>query len=260
MPAGRARKRFGQHFLHDPGVIRRIVEAIGPAEGQAILEIGPGRGAITEALIAAGTALTAVEIDRDLAAELAAKHGERLKLITTDILRFDLQSLPVRPVRVVGNLPYNISTPVLFHLLAQLDHIEAMVFMLQREVAERLAAAPDNKTYGRLTVNMQLSCNVQYLFTVPPGAFNPPPKVTSAVVVLRPRPMRPTPEVQRTLNKLLVQAFARRRKRVSNAMAGFLDAADFITLDLDPGLRPENLAPEDYLRCAEFITGQPEPT
>lgn len=259
MPADRARKRFGQHFLHDPGVIRRIVEAIDPGPGRAILEIGPGRGAITEALVASGAALTAVEIDRDLAAGLTATYGEQLRLVTADILDFRLDSLPTRPVRVVGNLPYNISTPVLFHLMAQLDQIEVMVFMLQREVAERIAAEPDNKTYGRLTVNMQLSCDVRYLFTVPRGAFNPPPKVTSAVVALTPKPTRPAPEVRGVLDKLLVQAFSRRRKRISNALAGYLDAADFPALDLDPGLRPENLAPADFLRCAELIS-QREPS
>ncbi len=247
---GKPRKRFGQHFLHDPGVIRRIIEAISPAPGQAILEIGPGQGAITEGLIAAGSDLTAVEIDRDLATALALRFEDRLRVVCTDILEFKLNTLANCPLSVVGNLPYNISTPVIFHLLAQLDQIGTMVFMLQREVAERLAALPGNKTYGRLTVNVQLNCNIEYLFTVARGAFNPPPKVTSAVVALTPRSGRPSTEACGVLDQLLLQAFARRRKTIRNAFSGLLNADDLAELGLDPRVRPENLTPDDFLRCA----------
>ena len=249
MPAVRARKRFGQHFLHDPSVIRRIVAAIAPEPGQRVLEIGPGRGAITRGLIAAGATLTAVEIDRDLAAALENEYGDRLDLITGDVLDLTLANLG-QPLRVVGNLPYNISTPVLFHLFDQLDCVETMVFMLQREVADRLAALPNNKTYGRLTVSAQLRCDIRSLFTVPSGAFTPPPAVVSSVVSLTPRPDRPGQATFRALDGLLTQAFGKRRKTLTNALAGCLDTADLEALQIDASLRPENLAPEDFLRCA----------
>ena len=249
MPAVRARKRFGQHFLHDAGVIRRIVAAAAPQPGQAVLEIGPGRGAITRGLIEAGASLTVVEIDRDLAATLATEFGQHLNLITGDVLDLDLAALP-QPIRVVGNLPYNISTPVLFHLFAQIDRIDTMLFMLQKEVADRLAAPHGNKTYGRLSVTAQLRCDVRSLFNVPPGAFAPPPAVMSSVVYLAPRADRPAQPIFDALDTVLVRAFGKRRKTLSNALADCLDGSDFETLGINPRLRPENLTPDDFLRCA----------
>jgi 16S rRNA (adenine1518-N6/adenine1519-N6)-dimethyltransferase len=237
------RKRFGQHFLHDPGVIRRIVEAIAPAPQDVIVEIGPGEGALTRALLARAPRVEAIEIDRDLAATLSA---EGIKVHVADALAYDFTTFP-QDVRIVGNLPYNISTPLLFHLLDAADRVRDLHFMLQLEVVERMVAMPSTPEYGRLSVMLQARFRMHKLFRVAPGAFRPPPKVDSAVV--RMVPLRtPLGCDARVFERVVREAFSARRKTLRNALA--LRAEDYAALALDPKLRPENLSPQDYVRIA----------
>jgi len=220
------RKRFGQHFLHDPGVIRRILFAVAPAPGQRLVEIGPGRGAITGGLLTAAGRLEVVELDRDLIEPLACLCGDLGDLVihNADALRFDLCALyPGERLRLVGNLPYNISTPLLFRFLAQADCIEDMHLMLQKEVGERICAAPGSRVYGRLSVMVQVYCRAEVLFRIGPGAFLPAPKVDS--VLLRLTPLRPLPVPVRDpafLARLVAQAFSQRRKTLRNSLKGLI--------------------------------------
>jgi 16S rRNA (adenine1518-N6/adenine1519-N6)-dimethyltransferase len=233
----RPRKRFGQHFLHDPRVLARIVEAINPAADDFIVEIGPGDGALTKPLLERLSALHVIEVDRDLAANLKDK---RLNVYTADALEFDFAQFPAG-MRIVGNLPYNISTPLLFHLARYAGRVRDMHFMLQREVVERMVAAPSTPEYGRLSVALQARFGMKKLFNVSKGAFRPPPKVESAVVRLLP--------LEKPLSvdeNLLRKAFSARRKTLRNALPGI----DFAALGINPGLRPENLSPEDYARLS----------
>jgi 16S rRNA (adenine1518-N6/adenine1519-N6)-dimethyltransferase len=247
------RKRFGQHFLHDPGVLKRIVDAVAPAPDDAIVEIGPGEGALTRPLLERIGRLTTIEIDRDLAARLAQEFpSERLAVVCADVLDFDFSALPAR-LRVVGNLPYNISTPVLFHLARFADRLRDMHFMLQLEVVRRMVARHSTPDYGRLSVMLQTRFRMQKLFNVAPGAFRPPPKVESAVVRLVPLPEKPDWD-QALLEKVVRQAFSARRKTLRNALP--LEASDYEALALDPKLRPENLSPADYLRVTRRITSR----
>jgi 16S rRNA (adenine1518-N6/adenine1519-N6)-dimethyltransferase len=254
----RARKRFGQNFLHDPGVIRRIVAAIRPQPGQQLLEIGPGRGALTGALLERGCRLHTVELDRDLVPLLQQQFGSNplFSLQQGDALALDLGTLGFgAPVRVVGNLPYNISTPLIFHLLSQAERIADMHFMLQREVVERLAAGPGSKTHGRLGIMAQYFCAVEPLFEVPPGAFSPAPKVQSAVVRLTPHTVLPHPARSlATLQQVVRTAFNQRRKTLRNALQGLLDGEGLRALAIDPGARPETLPLSDYVRIADALT------
>ena len=245
------RKRFGQHFLHDPYFLGRIVESIAPQAGDALVEIGPGEGALTRPLLERLPQLTAIEIDRDLAAALAAEFPpERLNVIVADALDFDFATLPAC-LRVVGNLPYNVSTPLLFHLARFADRVRDMHFMLQLEVVDRMGAAHSTPDYGRLSVMLQRRFRVERLFRVPPGAFRPPPKVESAVVRLTPLPASEIPEVDEKLFAVVVaRAFGARRKTLRNALATLIDAAGLERLGVDPGLRPENVPPADYIRIA----------
>ncbi|MGH8705293.1 MAG: 16S rRNA (adenine(1518)-N(6)/adenine(1519)-N(6))-dimethyltransferase RsmA [Burkholderiales bacterium] len=254
-PAGRQvrpRKRFGQHFLHDRGILERIVEAIAPAPGDPILEIGPGEGALTRPLLGRAGRLTAIEIDRDLAARLAAEHpADRLTLIRADALEFDFDALPPG-MRLVGNLPYNISTPLLFRLAECAERARDLHFMLQLEVVDRMVARPSTPEYGRLSVMLQTRFRMQKLFRVPRGAFRPPPKVESAMVRMVPLAADELPQVDRAVFAAIVRrAFSARRKTLRNALA--LDPEDYAALRLDPKLRPENLSPEDYVRVARRI-------
>jgi 16S rRNA (adenine1518-N6/adenine1519-N6)-dimethyltransferase len=244
------RKRFGQHFLHDPGVLKRIVEAIDPAPGDAIVEIGPGEGALTRPLLERIAHLTAIEIDRDLAARLAQEFpSERLSVLSADVLDFDFSALPAG-LRVVGNLPYNISTPILFHLARHAGRVRDMHFMLQREVVQRMVAQHSTPDYGRLSVMLQTRFKMQKLFNVAPGAFRPPPKVDSAVVRLVPIAQQPDWD-EAVLEKIVREAFSARRKTLRNALP--LDARDYEELGIDPKLRPENLSPPDYVRIARHM-------
>lgn len=255
MSGHRPRRRFGQHFLHDPAVIGRIVAAVAPAAGDALIEIGPGQGVLTRPLLAAGVELDAIEIDRDLAAGLetvAGAAGGRLRVHNTDALKTDLCALaPGRTVRVVGNLPYNISTPLLFHLMAQRSCIRDMHFMLQREVVDRMVATPGSGTYGRLSVMIQYYCDVERLFSIGAGAFRPAPRVESAFVRLGPHPRPPVDAGDETaLAQVVRRAFSARRKTLRNALKGMLDAVDFEATGIDPGLRPEQIDLAGFARLA----------
>ncbi|HEY8069061.1 MAG TPA: 16S rRNA (adenine(1518)-N(6)/adenine(1519)-N(6))-dimethyltransferase RsmA [Burkholderiales bacterium] len=241
------RKRFGQHFLHDQGVLKRIVDAVNPAAGEAIVEIGPGEGALTRLLLDRLDRLDAIEIDRDLARRLGEEFPEeRLKIICADVLDHDFSSFPAG-VRIVGNLPYNISTPILFHLSRHADRVRDMHFMLQLEVVERMVAKPSTAEYGRLSVMLQTRFDMKKLFRVAPGAFRPPPKVDSAVVRLVPLREKPACD-EAVLEKVVREAFSARRKTLRNALP--LTAQDFSALQIDSQLRPENLSPADYVRIS----------
>lgn len=254
------RKRFGQHFLHDPWVLSRIVDAIAPQAGDALVEIGPGEGALTRPLLARIPSLTAVEIDRDLAAALVAEFPpERLQVIVADALDYDFSALPTG-LRVVGNLPYNVSTPLLFHLAAFADRVRDMHFMLQLEVVDRMAASHSTPAYGRLSVMLQRRFRIQRLFKVAPGAFRPPPKVESAVVRLTPLPAAEVvPLDERLFGTVVTRAFGARRKTLRNALISLIDAEGLSALGIDPGLRPENVSPEDYIRIAIDIASRAAP-
>lgn len=254
-----AKKRFGQHFLRDSSVVTRIVSAFAPARDDTVVEIGPGRGALTHALLPRLARLHAIEFDRDLIAPLTAQCANlgNLQLLNADALAFDFCTLAPAPphrVRVIGNLPYNISTPLLFHLFAQLDCVGDMLFMLQKEVVARLAAAPGGKDYGRLSVMTQAVCAVEALFDVPPMAFVPPPKVNSAVVRLTPHRVPPCACAQsRAFADVVRLAFAQRRKTLRNNLRTVLADAVLLKLDIDPNRRAETLTLAEFCRLAEAL-------
>lgn len=250
------RKRFGQHFLRDEQIISRIVSVLNIQRQDQLVEIGPGQGALTDHLIQTDANLTAVEIDRDLAAHLKEKyHQPHFKLIEADALKFDFGGL-TGPMRLIGNLPYNISTPILFHLLKYKDHIGDMHFMLQKEVINRMIAAPDQKAYGRLSVMVQYHCDAKSLFNIPPQAFSPPPKVQSAFIRLVPYPAAKNPygDVDlKSFENVVRSAFSLRRKTIHNSLKPYLCNADFEQLNLDPNLRPENLKVQDFVNIANYV-------
>ena len=250
----RARKRFGQNFLHDPGVIQRIIQAIGPRPGEKLVEIGPGQGAITLPLLEACHHLDVVELDRDLIAPLALKASGIGELVIhqNDALQFDFSSLADgRRLRIVGNLPYNISTPLLFHLLSQSGSIQDMHFMLQKEVVDRMAAGPGCNDYGRLSVMIQYHCRVQPLFRIGPGAFNPAPRVDSAFVRLTPGAELPvTVSDYDQFKNLVRQAFSQRRKTLRNTLKTLLSENAIRAAGVDPAVRPENVTIEQYAALA----------
>ena len=250
-----ARKRFGQNFLHDPAVIDRIVRAVNPQPGDRIVEIGPGLGAITEPLLDAAGRLDVIELDRDLAARLQEHYADRpLTLHTADALKFDFRQLPEagEKLRIVGNLPYNISTPLLFHLMTQLDCIRDIHCMLQKEIVDRLAAIPNTHDYGRLSVMIQYHCQVTPLFTVGPGAFKPSPKVDSSVVRLTPHSEPPVRVNDFALfSQLVTQAFNQRRKTIRNGLKQYLSAEEIEAVGIDPSARPETLDLGAFARLAD---------
>ena len=251
------RKRFGQHFLHDQGILRRIVESISAKPGEHIVEIGPGEGAMTLPLLRAAGKLTAIELDRDLIEPLREKArgiGE-IDIINADVLTVDLSSLANgAPLRVVGNLPYNISTPILFHCIEHAASIADMHFMLQKEVVDRMAAAPGSKVYGRLSVMLQFRCSVEPLLDVPPGAFRPPPKVDSAVVRLAPFSAASLPGVDTAVLANVVRAaFGQRRKTLSNALRDVAPAADLEACGIDARARAEQVPVADFVRLAQHL-------
>jgi len=245
------RKRFGQHFLHDPGVIRRIVDAVAPVAGERVVEVGPGRGALTWGLLQKAGLLDVIEIDRDLAQSLMADPRAKtgLRMHVENVLDTDFERLRGvgKPLRIVGNLPYNISTPLLFRLLTQRAAISDMHFMLQKEVVDRMAAQPGSKQYGRLTVMLAAVAEVEGLFDVGPGAFKPAPKVWSAVVRLRPT-VKPRFDIGNdgVLRTLVTAAFSHRRKTLRNGLKGLLTAQQIETCGIDPQLRPETLTPAQF--------------
>jgi 16S rRNA (adenine1518-N6/adenine1519-N6)-dimethyltransferase len=248
------RKRYGQHFLVDSGIVNRIIAAVAPASDHVVVEIGPGQGALTGLLAARSAHLHLIEIDRDLAAALTDRYGgSHVSVHVGDALEFDYGSLPPR-LRLVGNLPYNISTPILFRLATFAERIDDAHFMLQREVVERMAAAPSTPQYGRLSVMIQYRFAIDKLFGVPPGAFRPAPKVDSAMVRMVPKPAQELNAAsERVLREVVTAAFTKRRKTLRNALAGIAGADALSALGIDPGLRPENLAVDDYVAIANFV-------
>ena len=252
-----ARKRFGQNFLHDPGVIEQIIRAINPKPDDAIVEIGPGLGALTEEILAVNPRLQVVELDRDLIPVLRTKffNYPEFRIHEADALKFDFSELMVdRPLRIIGNLPYNISTPLIFHLLAQADVVQDMHFMLQKEVVQRMAAVPGDNNYGRLGIMTQYFCRVQPLFEVGSGAFRPAPKVDSAIVRLVPHRTLPhTAKDLATLQAVVRTAFNARRKTLRKALGGMVSVAQLQNLGINDGLRPENLALKDYVAIADLL-------
>lgn len=257
-PAGhQARKRFGQNFLHDAGVIERIVRAIGPGPEDAVVEIGPGLGALTEELLGVVPDLQVLELDRDLIPILRTKFFNHpgLRIHQGDALQFDFRSLyQDRPLRVVGNLPYNISTPLIFRLLEQAEVIADMHFMLQKEVVDRLAAEPGNKDWGRLSIMTQYRCQVQPLFKVGPGAFKPQPKVDSAIVRLIPHQQLPHPAQDEKLLATVVRtAFNARRKTLRKGLQTLVSDEQWERIGLDNRLRPEQLSLADFVLLSDKL-------
>ena len=255
MARHRARKRFGQHFLSDPGVVDAIVRAISPGDDDIIVEIGPGQGAITDPLARSAGHLHLVELDRDLVAQLRSKYEARdnVTVHEGDALKFDFGALGDR-LRIVGNLPYNISTPLLFHLLRYRDRVIDMHFMLQKEVVERMAAQPGSKAYGRLGIMLGCHLRVESLFDVPPAAFDPPPDVNSAVVRLDPLPPGTyVIEDEAGLSSLVATAFMQRRKTLRNALRSEATTDDLEAVGIDPGLRPEQVSIDQYVALSNYL-------
>ncbi|MDB5985096.1 MAG: rRNA ((1518)-N(6)/adenine(1519)-N(6))- dimethyltransferase RsmA [Nevskia sp.] len=249
-----ARKRFGQHFLHDPYVIERILRALHAAPDDLLVEIGPGLGALTEPLLRQVKQLHVVEIDRDVIPHLRSVCGDdaKLEIHLADALEFNFGELASagRALRLVGNLPYNISTPLLFHLLGFAPQVRDMHFMLQKEVVDRLTAAPGGKDYGRLTATVAARASADALFDVGPGAFRPPPKVVSSVVRITPRPAPFAISDLVVYDRLVTAAFSQRRKTLTNSLRGLLSAAAITECGIDPGARAEVLSPADFALLA----------
>lgn len=258
------RKRFGQNFLQDPGIIDQIVHAIHPQADDLMVEIGPGLGALTEHLVDQVGQLAVVELDRDLIPNLRISFATRknFHIYEGDALKFDYRRIPSdlcaeqeneRKMRIVGNLPYNISTPLLFHLIEYQSQISDMHFMLQKEVVDRMAAGVGDNAYGRLGIMIQYFCRVEPLFLVPPSAFNPPPKVDSAIVRLVPHETPPvTTRCTKSLNRIVTAAFNQRRKTVRNALKSFADDALLEAAGIDPEVRPEQVSLAQYARLTDL--------
>ncbi len=253
-----AKKRFGQNFLHNEAVISSIVDAINPEPGENLVEIGPGLGALTEPVIERAGKLSVIELDRDLAHRL--RHhpflAPHLTIHETDALKFDFSQLVSdgQALRIFGNLPYNISTPLIFHLLTFHHNVQDMHFMLQKEVVERMAASPNSKTYGRLSIMTQYQCQVIPVMEIGPEAFKPAPKVDSAIVRLVPHTKVENPVKDiRALNRVCLTAFNQRRKTIRNSFKKLIHVEQLVALGLDPTLRPENLSVDDYIMLANFI-------
>ena len=254
-----AKKRFGQNFLTDQAIISSLIEAINPLQNQTIVEIGPGLGALTKPLLKKINHLHVVEIDRDIVSWMQNEYAKTAVTIhNVDALKFEFAQLvnnkPDENLRVVGNLPYNISTPILFHLLDNVSHITDMHFMLQKEVVERMVAQPSTPAYGRLSVMLQYHLVMEYLFTVPPEAFEPAPKVESAFVRCIPHAIKP--EIANDFNlfaKVVLAAFGQRRKTIRNTLKDFLNDSDFAHLKISSQLRAENLSVKDYVFISNYI-------
>ncbi len=255
MPGHRARKRFGQHFLTDPGVVDAILRAVHATKDDIVVEIGPGQGAITAALAATAGHLHAVELDRNLAARLRRQYEDspNVTIHEADALAFDFSSLGER-LRIVGNLPYNISTPLLFHLLKIRDRIIDMHFMLQKEVVDRMAAAPGSKTYGRLGIMLGCHMNIESLFDVEQSAFDPPPAVMSSVVRLDPLPPG-TFDIadEKLLSMIVTSAFMKRRKTIRNSLKDIVPIDALEAVGIDSGLRPEQISISKYIELSNHL-------
>ncbi len=254
----RPRKRFGQNFLHDQQVIERIVASIAPLPTDLLLEIGPGQAALTTPLVASGAELHVLEIDRNLVAQLENKfaHTSNITIHSCDALRLDFSEITGgRPFRLIGNLPYNISTPLIFHLLRWHELVTDMHFMLQKEVVDRMASGPGSKAYGRLSVMTQFRCKVTPLFDVQPKSFTPPPRVCSSVVRLQPLP---TPAFEpgpgKSLEQVVAAAFSQRRKTLRNSLRSLLNAEQILTAGIDPGQRAEQLSLSQFAALARALS------
>ncbi len=258
MAGHRARKRFGQHFLTDPGVVNAILHSVHATEDDVIVEIGPGQGAITSALAASAGHLHAVELDRDLVARLQRQYdgNTAVTIHEADALAFDFSTLGDR-LRIVGNLPYNISTPLLFHLLNFREQILDMHFMLQKEVVDRMAAGPGSKTYGRLGIMLGCHLNIESLFEVDKAAFDPPPEVTSAVVRLDPLPASTYDINDASLfSSIVTSAFMKRRKTIRNSLKDHVEISDLEAAGIDPGLRPEQISIAKYVELSNHLSSR----
>lgn len=251
----KARKRFGQHFLSDEGIIDRIVAAVAPQTGDHLVEIGPGRAALTQPLYAACRNLTLIELDRDLVPFLRAGFAQA-NIVSADVLDVTLRDHATPPLRVVGNLPYNISSPLILKLLTQLDDIRDMHFMLQKEMAARMGATPGGKAWGRLSVQVQYHCEVEYLFDVPPDAFSPPPRVDSAVLRLVPRKTKLPLNDAACLDVVLRTVFAGRRKRLANSLKSLDMQWQWQTLSVSADARAEQVTLEDFVNLANQLAEQ----
>ncbi len=253
----KTKKRFGQHFLHDQNIIQKIINSVSLNANQTLIEIGPGQGALTMPLLDKFKHLTAIELDRDLIAPLtrqAQRHGN-LTLINEDILNIDFNTtFASQRLSIVGNLPYNISTPLLFHLLDSSNMISAMTFMLQQEVAHRITANTGHKNYGRLSIMMQYYCQASYLFHVPPESFSPPPKVDSAVIHLVPH-KQPDPSLKdkNLLDRLVKTAFSQRRKTIRNSLSTLVSPEQFEHSGINPKLRAENLSLKQFITLSNTV-------
>ena len=250
----RARKRFGQHFLHDQNIIDLILRAINPLPGDNLVEIGPGQGALTYPLLQRCRDMIAIELDRDLVPVLQreSKRYGNLEVINADILEFNLASLGKdKKFRLLGNLPYNISTPLMFHVLESISQIEDMHFMVQKEVGLRIVAGPGNNNYGRLSVMLQYRCECQYLFDVGPGSFSPPPRVDSAVVRMTPL-TKPVYDIgnEKIFSAIVQAAFGQRRKTISNSLRSRVSRESISACGIDPSLRAENLTIGDFAKLS----------
>lgn len=252
-----AKKRFGQNFLTDQSIIHSLIDAINPLPNQVIVEIGPGLGALTKPLLKKIQHLHVVEIDRDIVSWMQKEYAhDAITIHNVDALKFDFAQLGSR-LRVTGNLPYNISTPILFHLLDNLAYISDMHFMLQKEVVERMVAQPSTPAYGRLSVMLQYHLAMEYLITVPPEAFDPAPKVESAFVRCVPHITKPFVADDVTLfAQLVLAAFGQRRKTIRNTLKDFLSDEDFTQLSIDSQLRAENLSVKDYVHICNYISNR----
>lgn len=256
-PGPRAKKRYGQHFLRDPNVIGGILRAIAPRPGEHLVEIGPGPGALTAPLLRLVGELDAIELDPEMLPFLqeACGHAPGLRVIQADALSVDLSALAAdgRPLRLVGNLPYNVSTPLLFHVLAHAAQVRDMHFMLQKEVVDRMCAAPGEPDYGRLSVALAARAEVTQLLDVGPGAFRPPPRVQSAVVRVAPRPAPFAIHDITLFDRVVAAAFGQRRKTLSNSLRGTLGMAEFRAAGIDPGLRAERLSAAEFAALANAL-------
>lgn len=255
----RPRKRFGQHFLVDDQIINRIVDAVAPDHNDHLIEIGPGTGVMTRPILDRVNKLDVIELDRDLAARLRASFPpDRLRIHEIDVLRFSFRSLIEgnEKLRLLGNLPYNISTPLIFHLLDEASVISDMTFMLQKEVADRITASPGSRPYGRLSVMLQYRCDTEFLFDVTPDAFDPPPKVISTVIRLVPKTALLPLTDEQLFAKLVKQAFSQRRKTLHNVLKGVAEDADLEFVGLSPQARSETLKLQHFVHLANHLAGK----
>ena len=254
----KTKKRFGQHFLHDQGVIQKLIYEINPKPTENFVEIGPGLGALTFPLLDNIERLNVVEIDRDVIKRLQDRNNAKLVIHSEDALKFNFDQLAENStLRVVGNLPYNISTPLIFHLLESSLKIQDMHFMLQNEVVKRITATPGSKTFGRLSIMVQYYCETEYLFFVGPESFDPPPKVDSAIIRLKPWANKPfIADDESVLAKLVAQAFSMRRKTLRNNLKKMLSSEQIESLGIDPSLRAEMLSIKDFVKLSNFFSQQ----